>query len=142
MTRRRTRTLSRLAALAGVVVIFAGCDSSWRTIVTLGAAKHASEHVAEAPATGPDGEFVAGPGTLVLCAIPPDASEPAGTEDHLWRIPSDGVAAYGCEGAWHRAVGTACDETGCRVNAVWMGQLDANPYQPLRATVDAPGHLG
>lgn len=131
-----TRSLLRLAALGALVVAGAGCD---RAFVNAGASLHANQHVAEGK-----------PDELVACLLPPQAWEFTVTgpgaqviEDHWWKIPSDAVAAFGCEDAYARAIGTTCDDQGCRVNAVWMGALDGSPYinRTMGATVATPAPL-
>lgn len=128
--------MNRRAAAGALVALAAlgtsGCaiPAGLRDWVNQGAEAHAVEHVAARDPRAP-----------VMCAIGEDF--PQG-----WLTPSDAVAAFGCAGAWRRAVATECHDTGlakpfdlsCSVLGVWWGQLDGNPYL-VQAPLATPGHL-
>jgi len=134
----RRAAAGALVALAALGTTACDIPPVLRDWVNAGAAEHATEHV-----------NAGHPGERVLCSIPAQAWEftvPGRLiADHGWLIPSDAVVAFGCQGAYARAIGTTCAATGlappadvaCVVNAVWWGQLDGNPY-----VIDPPGTLG
>jgi hypothetical protein len=133
----RRAAAGALVALAALGATGCNVPPVLRTWVNTGATEHATEHV---NAGRPD--------ELVLCSLPAQAWEfdiPGRViTDHGWLIRSDAVVAFGCEGAFRRAVGTQCVATGlappadiaCTVTHVWWGQVDGNPW-----IIDPPGVL-